>query len=74
MKFTISRKLENLFSVTADNYTQAAIKAAHKLYGVKATARRTTGDTGKSGYFQAYEPMPRGQRGLNSVGEPFHVQ
>lgn len=72
--YSISRKLENLFTVNAENYTEAANKAARKLYGVKATANRTTGETGKSGYFQAYKPLPQGQRGLNSIGEPFHVQ
>lgn len=72
--YTISRKLETLVTVQAENYTEAANKAAKKLYGKKATANRTTGETGKSGYFQAYEPMPRGERGQNSVGDPFHVQ
>ena len=70
--YKISRKLETLLTVDAETYTEAANKAARKLYGKKVTANRTTGDTGKSGYFQAYEAMrPRGQ---NSVGEPFHVQ
>lgn len=73
-KFNISRKLENLFSLNADNYTEAANRAARKLYGKKATANRTTGEIGKSGYFQAYMPMPRRQRGQTSIGEPFHVQ
>ncbi len=72
--FTISRNTEDLLTVQAENYTDAAEEAAKKLYGKNTTANRTTGDTGKSGYFQAYEPMPKGQSGLNSVGEPFHVQ
>ena len=74
MTFTISRKLNNLFTVRATSYSEAAAKAARKLYGRKATANRTTGRNGASGYFQAYEPMPRRLGGgLNSVGEPFHV-
>jgi len=46
---------------------------ARKHYGSRATAIRVTGTRGLSGYFQAYLPMPRGQRGLNSVGNQFHI-
>ncbi len=73
MRFKISRKLEQLFEIRAANYEQAAHAAARKLYGRKATAMRTTGTAGMSGYYQAYVPMPKGQGGSNSVGEPFHV-
>ena len=71
--YIISRKLETITTVRATDYEDAANKAARKLYGRKAVANRTTGNTQMSGYFQAYEPMPRGQRGQNSVGDPFHV-
>lgn len=75
MTFTISRKLDTLFTIRAASYSEAAIKAARKLYGRAAVAHRTTGDNGKSGYFQAYKPLAkRLGGGLNSEGEPFHVQ
>lgn len=73
--YTISRQFDTLFRVKAENYTSAATKAARRLYGRKATARRTTGDLGMSGYFQAYEPVAqRLGGGLSSIGDPFHVR
>lgn len=75
MQFTISRKLDNLATVTATDYAEAADKYARAAYGRKCVARRVTGDHDKSGYFQAYAPLPqRVGGGLSSVGEPFHVQ
>lgn len=70
--FTITTSNDQTFTVAASNYTDAANKAAKKLFGRKATANRTTGDTGKSGYFRAYESMRGG--GQNSVGSAFHVR
>ena len=38
------------------------------------TVLRVTGDSGKSGMFQAYVPVPqRLGGGLNSVGDNFHI-
>ena len=70
MKYTISTKDDQQFTVFSLTYDQAATIAARKLYGKKVTARRTTGDNSKSGYFQAYEKV---DQGLSSYGEPFHV-
>ena len=72
--YTISRNLTSLFTVNAESHEAAATKAAKRLTGRGLNTRRTTGDAGKSGYFQAYEPVPATLGGgLNSVGEPFHV-
>lgn len=46
---------------------------ARQRHGARAVAIRVTGTCGLSGYFQAYLPMPRGQRGQNSIGSQFHV-
>lgn len=70
--FTITTADEKTFTVSADNYTDAANKAAKKLFGKKVTANRTTGSLKMSGYFQAYEPVRGG--GQNSVGNAFHVR
>ena len=75
MRFTISRNLTNLATITAISYSDAADKYARKTYGRKCISRRTTGEHGKSGYFQAYAPVVKREGGgLSSIGEPFHVQ
>jgi len=72
--YTISRNLSPLFTVNAESYEHAATEAAKRLTGRPLYTHRTTGDPGKSGYFQAYELIPNGLgSGINSVGEPFHV-
>lgn len=77
--FTISprdgngkRDRDNGFDVLAETVEQAAERAAHVLYGNDVTARRTTGDYGKSGYFQAYQWLAK-CNAWASVGASFHV-
>lgn len=62
---------DTILTTRATDYHAAALSAARRLYGRRATARRVTGEPGYNGIFQAYEPMRGG--GLNSTGEPFHV-
>ena len=74
MKYEISENHELLFTVNAKSYGEAGVKAAKKLHSKKAIGIRTTGDNDKSGYFQAYLPVPqRLGGGLNSVGNSFHI-
>ena len=69
--YIISRNHIELATIPARSFEEAAKKWAKKESGKKATAYRTTGDFGKSGYFRAYEPIERG--GYSSINEPFHV-
>jgi hypothetical protein len=57
--------------IRAASYEHAATIAARRMHGRRAVAIRTTGDAGKSGFFQAYLPLKTG--GLVSTGDPFHV-
>ncbi len=77
MTFTISTKSGATLNIEADSYEKAAQKAVRKLIKSRAGhgkifASRTTGDNGKSGWFQAYQ-YDRKVNGANSNGEPFHV-
>jgi hypothetical protein len=65
---------KNSFTVDADTYESAAQKGAGVLFGSKRglAAVRTTGDTGKSGMFNAYLPAKTG--GQSSHGYNFHVR
>ena len=75
MKFQVSRRLVDIATIQADSYDEAASKFAKKAYGKRVQARRTTGNTGKSGMFQAYQPVKGGAgQHWTSIGEPFHVQ
>ena len=62
------------FTVRATSYEDAAQIGARRLEGRKRGlfAQRVTGDTGKSGYFQAYLPCKTG--GSSSYGRNFHVR
>ncbi|HEY7030753.1 MAG TPA: hypothetical protein VH482_05480 [Thermomicrobiales bacterium] len=72
--FTVSPRHGTEFTVEAETHEQAAERAAHKLHGNGTTARRTTGDRGKGGYFRAYrDASDSGGWKLAAVGEPFHV-
>ena len=59
--------------IKARDYDHAAGIWARRLYGRNATGYRTTGSKGLSGFFQAYKPAPRNERGLAAEGDPFHV-
>lgn len=74
MEFTITDSKESVFTITADNYNEAALKAARRLFGYRTTIStiRTTGNSLMSGYFQAYLPVPTG--GRTSHGSAFHVR
>ena len=69
--YIISRNHAELATVPARSYEEAARKWAQRESGRNATAFRTTGGSGQSGYFQAYERLERG--GYSSIREPFHV-
>jgi len=71
--FRISnRNCVQLARVRATTYSEAANIAARRLRGRRASAVRTTGIAGLSGFFQGYVPL--GNQGtLTSAGDPFHV-
>lgn len=69
--YTISRHHNELATIQARSYEEAARKWAQRESGRNSTAFRTTGDSGKSGYFQAFERLERG--GYTSINEPFHI-
>lgn len=69
--YTISRNHQDLAVIHARSYEEAARIWARRESGRKATAFRTTGNFGKSGYFQAYEPIE--PRGYSTINEPFHI-
>jgi hypothetical protein len=72
--YTVSRNHENLATVRAATPEDAARIYARRVYSRKATAHRTTGTAGLTGYFQAYEPISRRNGGgLTSIGDPFHI-
>lgn len=75
MTFTISSHHNVIANIArAESVEDAAARFARRVYGRNATAVRTTGDTGLSGYFQAYKPVPaRLGGGRNSTGSAFHV-
>jgi len=58
--------------IAAATYQEAANKYALRELGKSASALRTTGDSGKTGWFQGYT-WDHQMRCLNSVGIPFHV-
>ena len=69
--YTISRHHNELAIIKARSYEEAARKWAVRESGRNATAFRTTGGSGQSGHFQAFERLERG--GYTSIREPFHV-
>ncbi len=69
--YIISRNHNELAIIPARSYEQAARKWARRESGRNSTAFRTTGDSGKSGYFQAFERLERG--GYSSINDRFHV-
>jgi hypothetical protein len=73
--FAISRgPLGPLGEVYGRSYEDAAKAYAKRVYGRRATAFRTTGTFGLSGYFRAYLPVPgSGGASWESVGDAFHV-
>lgn len=72
--YTVSRNHADLATIRAATPEDAARIYARRTYGRKATAHRTTGTAGLTGYFQAYEPIPtRNGGGLASIGDPFHI-
>jgi len=65
---------EKAFTVEAASYEEAATKAARKLLNIrseKIQGLRVTGDSGKSGMFNAYRSEAQG---MNSVGSNFHIR
>ena len=72
--YIISRNHEELATIPARSYEEAAKIWARRESGRKATAYRTSGDFGQSGYFQAYEPVGNEKNsGWTSIREMFHV-
>lgn len=70
--FFITSGDDDLLRITkARSLQHAADIEARRRCGRRATAMRTTGDDGKTGYFQAYLPLRDG--GLTSCREPYHV-
>lgn len=69
--YTISRNHNELAIIQARSYEEAAWKWAQRESGRNSTAFRTTGNSGKSGYFQAFERLERG--GYSSINDRFHV-
>lgn len=69
--YKISRKQIELATIPARSYEEAARKWAQRESGRNATAFRTTGSPGQSGYFQGFERLEKG--GYTSTLEPFHV-
>lgn len=69
--YIISRNHNELATIPARSYEEAARKWAQRESGKRATAFRTSGDFGKSGYFQAYERLDKG--GYTSIHDHFHV-
>ena len=63
------------FVVRATSFSHAACIGARHMYGRKRgmVAQQVTGDSGRSGYFQAYVPM-RQNSGLTSFGRNYHVR
>lgn len=67
------------FTVRAENYEHAAQIAARRLVGRKRGlfARRVTGDSDKSGYYQAYVQVRHGSSArweASSYDRSFHVR
>lgn len=74
--FEITPRGGKSFECHGRNYLEAALHAAQRLHGHRTTITvlRTTGDDGKSGYFQAYRQIPqRIGGGRTCCGESFHV-
>lgn len=72
--YIISRNHEELATIPARSCEEAAKIWARRESGRKATAYRTTGDFGKSGYFQAFEPVGTEKTsGYATINEMFHV-
>lgn len=72
--YIISRNHNELATIPARSYEEAAKKWAQRESGKRATAYRTTGDFGKSGYFRAYLPVASsGGASWESIGDAFHV-
>lgn len=69
--YIISRNQMELATIPARSYEEAARFWARREAGRNTTAFRTSGNSGKSGYFQAFERLERG--GYTSINEPFHV-
>jgi len=69
--YKISRNQIQLATIPARSYEEAARKWAQRESGRNATAFRTTGRPGQSGYFQAFERLERG--GYTSIREQFLV-
>ena len=73
--FTVTTKTGDTFGYDADTVEGAARHHAKTAYGSRAVARRTTGDAGLSGWFQAYVPCKgSGTSNYTSKGESFHVR
>ncbi len=72
--FEIRRNHETLFTVRANDPEHAASVALRRLFGrsKSLSVMRTTGDAGKSGFFQAYRWLPD-YNAHSSTGQPFHV-
>lgn len=72
--YIISRNHAELATIPARSYEDAARIWARRESGRAAVAYRTTGDYGKSGYFQAFEPVAPGKdKGYSSIRDAFHV-
>jgi hypothetical protein len=72
--FRVTAKDGRCWDIEAETVEGAARHFAKLQYGGRAIARRTTGESGLSGYFQAYRPGKGSGTTYTSVGEPFHVR
>jgi len=69
--YIITRNQTELATIPARSYEEAARKWAARESGRNTTAFRKSDDSGKSGFFQAFERLEKG--GYTSINEPFHV-
>lgn len=78
MQFRITeRRTERQTVIEAATYEEAASKYAAKTHRTRneIMVNRVTGDTGKTGYFQAYVKLgpANGDGPWSSIGGNFHV-
>jgi hypothetical protein len=73
MLFAVHNKSRSvIFSVESESVEDAALKALRKSAKTRVNCVRTTGEPGKSGWFQGYVSR-RDQTAQSSHGEPLHV-
>lgn len=74
MENTYTAKIKNKYiTVTAQSYTEAAIKCANRAYRRKTLdATRSSGDFETAGYYVPYEPCKFG--GWNRLDDGFQIR